>query len=295
MTDGRNAFFAANTAARRNGTKTLRRLEFNFGARRRGDDYDVVPISRAGGPRKINELIRRSNYSLGKEKAGGQLLVSPWCPHRCRDSLASDPYLERFLDCQVVALIFELSIRLSPNDLTQPDSVFFHCFDGDVIMIPVEICHIYISRGHNFVGHYGLEPDVFPAIEVPKVECVTGRGLVGDRYFDFNEDYKGQITFFSLDVFDELCASLQVKEIPPSAVRRNVFTRNADLNKLVGRDFEVQGVHFYGTEESRPCDWMNRAVAPGAKKFLKGQGGLRARILTDGFLYSSARVLEAAK
>src|SRR5258705_527013 len=45
-------------------------------------------------------------------------------------------------------------------------------------------------------------------IEVRAIECVAGRGIRGDRYFDFKDDYKGQITFFSLDVFDDLCASL---------------------------------------------------------------------------------------
>ena len=48
-----------------------------------------------------------------------------------------------------------------------------------------------------------------PMIEVATIECVAGRGIRGDRYFDFKDDYKGQITFFSLDVFDELCQSLQ--------------------------------------------------------------------------------------
>ena len=132
-------------------------------------------------------------------------------------------------------------------------------------------------------------------IEVPTVECVAGRGLHGDRYFDFKEDYKGQITFFSLEVFDELCDRLKLEGIVPSAVRRNVFTRKVDLNELIGRDFEVQGVHFHGTEESRPCDWMNRAIAAGAREFLKGRGGLRARILTDGMLRSGARVPEMVK
>jgi MOSC domain-containing protein YiiM len=129
-------------------------------------------------------------------------------------------------------------------------------------------------------------------IEVPSVRCVAGRGLHGDRYFDFKEDYKGQITFFSLEVFDELCGALQVEGIFPRAVRRNIFTRNVDLNEFIGQDFEVQGIHFCGTEESRPCDWMNRAIAPGAKEFLKGRGGLRARILTDGTLYSTAQISE---
>lgn len=159
-------------------------------------------------------------------------------------------------------------------------------------MSPVEICHIYISRGHNFVGHHGHEPDQFPMLEVPTIECVAGRGLRGDRYFDHKDDYKGQITFFSLDVFDELCRELQVHGVASSSVRRNVFTRGADLNEFIGQDFEIQGVRFHGTEESRPCHWMERAIAPGAQNFLKGRGGLRARILTDGTLRSTARIPE---
>jgi MOSC domain-containing protein YiiM len=157
-------------------------------------------------------------------------------------------------------------------------------------MTPVEICHLYISKGHNFVGHFGREPDEHPMIEVPSIECVAGRGLRGDRYFDFKDDYKGQATFFSLEVFDELCGALEVQGAVPSAVRRNVFTRDVDLNELIGQDFEIQGVRFHGTEESRPCDWMDRAIAPGAREFLKGRGGLRARILTDGALRSTASI-----
>ena len=127
-------------------------------------------------------------------------------------------------------------------------------------------------------------------IEVPVIECVAGRGIRGDRYFDFKDDYKGQITFFSLDVFDELCAALALHDSSPTAARRNVVTRGVDLNKLIGGEFEVQGIYLYGTEESAPCYWMDRAFAAGAKDFLKGRGGLRAKILSDGKLRSTALV-----
>jgi MOSC domain-containing protein YiiM len=125
-------------------------------------------------------------------------------------------------------------------------------------------------------------------VEVPVVECVAGRGIRGDRYFDFKDDYKGQITFFSLDVFDELRAALGLHDCSPAAARRNVITRDVDLNDLIGKEFEVQGVCLYGTEESAPCYWMDRAFAPGAREFLKGDGGLRAKILSDGELRSNS-------
>ena len=157
-------------------------------------------------------------------------------------------------------------------------------------MAAVEICHLYISSGHNFFGHHGQEPDNYPAVEVPSIECVAGHGIRGDRFFDYKDDYKGQITFFSLDVFDELRSTLGLQECSPGLVRRNVIVRGIDLNGLIGQEFELQGVQFRGTAECKPCYWMNRAIAPGAEKFLKGRGGLRALILTDGILKSAAAV-----
>ena len=132
-------------------------------------------------------------------------------------------------------------------------------------------------------------------IEVPLVECVAGCGIRGDRYLDFKNDYKGQITFFSLDVFDKLHAALDIDDCSPSAARRNVITRGVDLNELIGKEFEIQGVRLYGTEESAPCYWMDRAFASGAKDFLKGNGGLRAKILTNGKLRSTALVPGAVR
>lgn len=154
-------------------------------------------------------------------------------------------------------------------------------------MVAMEICHLFISTGHNFVGHHGREPGTHPMIEVPEMECMAGRGIRGDRYFDFKDDYKGQITFFSLEVCHELCSALQIRECSPGLARRNVITHGIDLNDLIGQEFVVQGVRFFGTEECRPCYWMEGVFAAGAQEFLKGHGGLRAKILTDGKLCST--------
>jgi MOSC domain-containing protein YiiM len=124
------------------------------------------------------------------------------------------------------------------------------------------------------------------------IECVAGRGIRGDRYFDFKDDYKGQITFFSLEIFRELCDALQIQSCWPALVRRNVITLGVDLNEFIGQEFEIQRVRLFGVEECRPCYWMDRAIAPGAHDFLKGRGGLRAKILTDGRLRSTAQLVE---
>jgi MOSC domain-containing protein YiiM len=91
-----------------------------------------------------------------------------------------------------------------------------------------------------------------------------------------------------MEVFDALRRELNVPDAAPSVTRRNAFVRGVDLNTLVGQEFEIQGVRFAGTAECSPCYWMNTALGPGAEAWLKGRGGLRARILTDGILRRDA-------
>jgi len=146
----------------------------------------------------------------------------------------------------------------------------------------ITIRHIFVSPGHNFYGHHGQEPGTHPMVEVDEVECVAGRGLRGDRFFDYQEDYKGQVTFFAWETLEGLRREFGAEHVSNSASRRNVITEGVDLNKLVGQEFAVQGVRFLGTEESRPCEWMDVAFRPGAREWLQGKGGLRARILSNG-------------
>jgi len=129
-----------------------------------------------------------------------------------------------------------------------------------------------------------MEADTHELREVSELECVAGRGIRGDRFFDYKPDYKGQITFFSEEVFEALCRELGLPGARVEATRRNVITRGVDLNSLIGREFEVQGVRFLGIEECRPCYWMDDALGAGSEQWLRGRGGLRARILSDGVL-----------
>lgn len=149
---------------------------------------------------------------------------------------------------------------------------------------PFELLHLYVSPGHNYFGHHGQPAGENPVREVREARCVAGRGIEGDRFFGHDENHKGQITFFADEVYQSLCERFGIWDKPPSVVRRNVITRGVGLNTLIGREFEVQGVRFIGTEECRPCYWMDQAFCPGAEAALRGRGGLRARILATGTL-----------
>ena len=159
----------------------------------------------------------------------------------------------------------------------------------------MNIAALYISPGHNYFGRHGQVPREHRVQEVPAVECLPGRGLVGDRFLDYKDDYSGQITFFSGEVYDEIRTALNQPDRSAAVFRRNALTRGVDLNELIGKDFEVQGVRFHGTQECRPCYWLDRAVKPGTEEFLKGNGGLRAQILSDGTLRSTANVASSKR
>jgi MOSC domain-containing protein YiiM len=155
---------------------------------------------------------------------------------------------------------------------------------GAVVFIDFEIRHLFVSDGHNYVGHHQLPPGDHATLEFGEVQCVAGKGIAGDRYFGHKKGYKGQITFFEEETYQDLCLQLGVWDRGPEVFRRNVITRGGRLNELIGVEFELQGVCFFGTEECRPCYWMNAAFAAGAEKAMRGRGGLRAEIRSDGFL-----------
>lgn len=144
------------------------------------------------------------------------------------------------------------------------------------------IRQIFISAGHNYFGHHGKPPDDFPLVEVPRIDCVAGHGIRGDRFFDYKDNYKGQITFFSYEVFERLARHFGITDKFAGVLRRNVIVSGIDLNDLIGEEFSIQGVRLRGTSHCRPCYWLDQAFAPGTEDFLEGNGGLRAQILTDG-------------
>lgn len=148
----------------------------------------------------------------------------------------------------------------------------------------VEIMAIWLSPGHDFRGRHGLGRLAHDVESVAEADCVAGRGIVGDRYFDYKEDYKGQVTLFDWAVAEGLQKALNLPELDAAAFRRNVLVRGLDLNSLIDREFRLGDVALRGSGECSPCYWMDEAVAPGAFEWLKGRGGLRCRITGSGML-----------
>lgn len=155
-----------------------------------------------------------------------------------------------------------------------------------VLMREARLLHIYISPGHDYWGKNGEGRLQNGITEVQEIECVAGMGLLGDRYFGYRPDYKGQVTFFDMAIVEEVRQHFKLTKLPASVFRRNLIVAGLDLQALMGKRFLFQGVEFEGSQECKPCHWMDRAIAPGGEEFLKGKfrGGLRAKITTSGML-----------
>jgi MOSC domain-containing protein YiiM len=146
------------------------------------------------------------------------------------------------------------------------------------------IRHIFVSPGHNFFGRHQAPAGTYETHEVAAVKCRAGWGLEGDRFYGYRPGYKGQVTFFAWETLIAARKKFGVAVLGADVFRRNVLIEGLDLGALIGMRFALGGVEFEGCEESRPCHWMNQVVAPGAEDWLRGRGGLRAKILTDGEL-----------
>ncbi|MEM9158851.1 MAG: MOSC domain-containing protein [Verrucomicrobiota bacterium] len=145
----------------------------------------------------------------------------------------------------------------------------------------IEIVEIMLTPDHNW-GATEIEKQRMSKVD--SVECVAGKGLRGDRYFDHKEDFHGQVTFIDQKTVDAVKEHAGKPDLDPSVLRRNILLAGIDLNELIGKRFSIDGTEFSGSEECSPCRWMDVVAGEGAKLVMKDRGGLRCRILSDGTL-----------
>ena len=117
-------------------------------------------------------------------------------------------------------------------------------------------------------------------VQVESVVAVAGRGLEGDRYATGRGTFSGpgrgyELTLVEAEVLDEL-------DVPWARARRNVVTRGAALNPLVGRRFRLGDVECIGRRLAEPCSHLEKLSGPGLLRPLVHRAGLRADILAGG-------------
>jgi MOSC domain-containing protein YiiM len=144
---------------------------------------------------------------------------------------------------------------------------------------------IYISPKSNYWKHKKDEPGSAPTISPSEVECHQGSGLLGDRFYDFKDQYGGQVSLMSEDALVEL-SSVTGNKVDFEVFRRNLIISDIDPLELIGKKFSIGTVEFEGKSDCFPCAWMDTAAGDGSFSWLKEnkKGGLRAAILKSGVI-----------
>ncbi len=128
-----------------------------------------------------------------------------------------------------------------------------------------------------------------PTVWVEQVHMVPGCGIEGDRYFrppGMPADHSRtgwELTLVEMEAVEDMCRD--GIQISPDKTRRNVITSGISLNDLVGKEFLVGTIRLRGIRLCEPCDYLASKTDPRVLKSMTHRGGLRADILSDGFIH----------
>ena len=117
--------------------------------------------------------------------------------------------------------------------------------------------------------------------EVIEVELVAGKGIVGDRNFQENNNEHNQLTLIESENIDYYNKKFDLK-ISYLAFRRNIVTSGIKLNDLVGKKLLIGKTKIKATDLCRPCKSLQENLGKEniIKEFLR-RGGLRCKILNN--------------
>jgi MOSC domain-containing protein YiiM len=130
--------------------------------------------------------------------------------------------------------------------------------------------------------------------ELQEAECVAGRGIVGDRYYEGTGTYSPkpdvrEVTLIEQEALDALSRNdppLQDGPIvlEPRDHRRNLTVIGAPLNHLVGRRFRVGDVILRGGRLNFPCKYLEELLGMPLFLPLYNRSGLNCSIERGGII-----------
>ncbi|PKM23236.1 MAG: MOSC domain-containing protein [Gammaproteobacteria bacterium HGW-Gammaproteobacteria-14] len=121
------------------------------------------------------------------------------------------------------------------------------------------------------------------------VQLHQGKGIVGDRHYRQRNAPENQLTLIEAEVIEAFNGQHNAS-IKSGDFRRNVVTRGAPLNDLVGKEFTIGSVRLRGIELCEPCAVIGKLLqqpslsAAHVVRSLVHKGGLRAQILSNGVI-----------
>lgn len=150
----------------------------------------------------------------------------------------------------------------------------------------VESIHVTPDRGR-------------PTRSIGSVRAVPGVGLEGDRYARGRGTWGRRgargpgrdLTLIEAEEVERLALDFGI-ELAPGESRRNVTTRGARLNELVGRRFRIGEVVCEGVRLCEPCTYLEDVTGKPLREPLLHRAGLRADIVTGGTIAAGDPIVD---
>ncbi|MGY1750152.1 MOSC domain-containing protein [Modestobacter sp. SYSU DS0511] len=162
----------------------------------------------------------------------------------------------------------------------------------------VEVVGLLASPEHRYDGRPDDAVAARPVERRDRIEVRAGLGVVGDRYFGKPAHRDASVTVLAVEAVEELAAELGSGPLDALATRRNVVLRGAEVEALRGSELSLDcgegEVVLAGGRPAHPCAWLDRVLAPGAHRGMRGRGGVRCAPRTGGVLRLGPAVLRSA-
>jgi MOSC domain-containing protein YiiM len=164
----------------------------------------------------------------------------------------------------------------------------------------VRIPHRILSMKSIIVSIHIAGSAMEPMSSIGDIQAIAGRGLEGDRYFHGTGTYSNEpgsgreITLIEIEAIEALSRDYRT-ELDPAQTRRNLVTRGIALNHLVGHEFNVGDVLLRGTRLCEPCSHLEKLTTRGVARGLIHRGGLRAEIVSGGWIRVGAEIWPKGK
>ena len=128
-------------------------------------------------------------------------------------------------------------------------------------------------------------------VNVNGVEAIKGKGLVGEKHFNENNNKRIQITLIEIENinhYNKITGTL----IPAINFLRNIVTEGIRLNVLVGKEFFIGKVKLKAHDLCRPCKNLQESFQQkNTVKELLYTGGLRCEILSNGKIFINDQII----
>jgi len=125
----------------------------------------------------------------------------------------------------------------------------------------------------------GIRPErKAPLQSLQEVEAITLKGLAGD-HFSGSATSKRQITLIQQEHLNAIASVMNMPDLTPGMLRRNIVVAGINLNALKDRKFWVGNTLLEYTGDCHPCSRMEEILGPGGYNAVRGHGGITARIL----------------